>query len=401
MSAPLLGAVDVAIWLPTPGAAFTLDVNRLSPYTPAQPGLGSPTSSGAWTSVLGDALSVQIRRGGARPYYAGQAEVGTLSLTMRNRPDLVLSTRLRPGLPIRASIPGGAPLFTGTILDIDTRVALEPLTGKQILTTTITAVDAIQQLANTTRYGAKSADETGYRAESWEARIRRLMASAGNIPYEIDSSGAAFGGATHASTELETSLAAFLDVTANTVGAALWCVRADGVVQFRASSYFPPGAGRPRFTDGTTGTGTSTPYPYLSIGYDYGTKDLVTGVTFNRHYWHTVRKEFVSDTVTFSDDTLAATYGRRSAIVDVTRQVVDSLAGRIIGAARAGRANVRSVTVNARTNPVLVAAVDITHAVYVRIPAPISAWQWFTVTGIEHDITPGRWTTTYQLARSF
>lgn len=402
MSAPLLDAVDVEVWMPTPGAAFTLDVNRLGPTTPAQPGLGSPEQVGAWTPMLGDATSVQIRRGGPRNSYTSQAQVGTLHLTIRNRPDIVLSPSLRPGLPVRVSLAGGgARLFTGTVLDIDTAVAREPLTGKQILTTTLSAVDAVQQLANITRYGAKVTGGPGeypYVGEEWVDRIHRLMKSADGIPYEIDTTGQSFGGQTMLSTNLETSLAAYLDMTVNTVY-ALWCVRADGTVQFRI---LPPLTSTLRFTDGAT-FGSNPLYPYTDIKYDFGTKDLVTAITFNVHSWSTATKDFLTSEVTAADDTLVATYGRRATTIDINCNSLraDLLARKFLSASRAGRANVRSIKVNARTNPAQVAAVELCTRINVRVPAPISQWVTPVVTGIEHDITPGRWITTYHLMRSY
>lgn len=68
------------------------------------------------------------------------------------------------------------PIFTGRIVDIDTRYQVDKSTGRKDTFVTISAADSVRDHANTTRYGAVTAGGVGY--ETWAQRIIRLSSSA-------------------------------------------------------------------------------------------------------------------------------------------------------------------------------------------------------------------------------
>jgi hypothetical protein len=77
------------------------------------------------------------------------------------------------------------PEFTGTIADLSQTVNFDKATGQKEVFTTISAVDAVQSLANTDRFGAVSASGVGY--QPWADRIAQLSTSA-LVPVQLPGS---------------------------------------------------------------------------------------------------------------------------------------------------------------------------------------------------------------------
>lgn len=180
---PLLGVLDVEMYLPIPRGYFQLDVSRLDHdrLAPAEGNYG-------WVPWLGSARSVRIRRGAAQDDVTASVEVGTLSLVLVNEGEPGSGAGIRPRVPIRARLAGedGPMLFTGVIVDVDVAYDLDKSTNITTTITTIQAVDAVQAIANTPRYGAVIEDDRSW--ETWEARIHRYMRST-TVPYEIPPEG--------------------------------------------------------------------------------------------------------------------------------------------------------------------------------------------------------------------
>jgi hypothetical protein len=160
--------LNVQIKIPTSG--FILGRGKLNIDT-----LGPGSSALQWVSYLAKGTRLNSVRGGKRSGVTNTMEVGTLSIVLRETGISVDDGNLIPNTPIRFIAAGSsAPFFTGTISDID--YAYEYDKGNNVIVkfTTISAVDAVQSLANTVRYGALSPSGN----ESWEDRMNRLFSSA-------------------------------------------------------------------------------------------------------------------------------------------------------------------------------------------------------------------------------
>jgi hypothetical protein len=164
---PVLDLLEVEILAPQGG--FILGRSRLN-----EDDLGNGDTELQWTGYLGPATSGRFRRGAKRDGLTNTLQVGTLTITLLNAGNPEDESEITPNTPIRVRAKStGAILYTGVILDIDMTDTLDKQRGTVNSHVTIQAVDAVQAHANTTRYGAISAD--GF--ERWEARISRLSSS--------------------------------------------------------------------------------------------------------------------------------------------------------------------------------------------------------------------------------
>lgn len=132
----------------------------------------------SWRDLKTKATSITIKRGGSRNGASTTMDVGTLEAVLFGAIDLATETALKPNSPIRVVRLGtnSGPEFTGTISDIAQTIQLDPTTGTKSTYTSLYAVDAVQSLANTDRFGALSGNGLGY--ETWPDRITRLAGSA-------------------------------------------------------------------------------------------------------------------------------------------------------------------------------------------------------------------------------
>lgn len=129
-----------------------------------------------WVPWLGSASVASVQRGGSRSGSNTTVDVGTLIVTLVNTGDPLTDERLRPNLLVRLiSVPGGEPIFTGRIVDLDTLYRLNKITGELDTFVTLSAVDAVTAHVNTIRYGAVTPGGVGF--ESWAQRIIRLATS--------------------------------------------------------------------------------------------------------------------------------------------------------------------------------------------------------------------------------
>ncbi len=83
-------------------------------------------------SVLAEATSVQIRRGGDVDGLKIKTDVGITSIKFFNAHDPMDDAVLTTGVPIRVVMrTDGAPLFTGTVLDVASTYSLDKQTGTE------------------------------------------------------------------------------------------------------------------------------------------------------------------------------------------------------------------------------------------------------------------------------
>lgn len=152
----------------------------------------------AWAAPLS---SVHIDRGGKRNGATQTVAPGTLTCTLVNAGDPLTPDTgfgegpfgllpfgggpdgiITPNMPIvlRAEIGEGITIqfaiFSGTVNDVAVAYTLDKQTNRYTTHTTITAVDAVSPLVNTTRYGVLI--EGGEQSETWAQRVNRLALSA-------------------------------------------------------------------------------------------------------------------------------------------------------------------------------------------------------------------------------
>lgn len=161
---PVLPLVSVEILTPTGG--FILGRSRLGVDD-----LGDGDEELQWTNYLPVARAATIQRGGKRSGVVQTMDVGTLNISLVNAGDPEDDAAMTPNTPIRVVVAGtDDPLYTGIVSDIDLTYSFDKSTGEMNSFVSVVAADAVQQHANTTRYGAIA--PAGY--ERWEARIARL-----------------------------------------------------------------------------------------------------------------------------------------------------------------------------------------------------------------------------------
>lgn len=137
-----------------------------------------PTAALVWQSIVESAVAITARRGGSRDAATTQSEVGLLTATFIDSPNpLDDPIKYRPGVPIRLRRAGATkPDFTGTLRRIG--CAYDKADKRTHIT--FTATDAVEDLANTTRYGAIAPGGS----EPWWQRFARLLQSA-PVPYVL------------------------------------------------------------------------------------------------------------------------------------------------------------------------------------------------------------------------
>lgn len=163
---PVLPLIRAEILTPTGG--FILGRSRLGVDD-----LGNGDEEIQWKDYLAVARTAKVQRGGKRAGVGKTMNVGTLNITLVNAGDPDDDPAMTPNTPIRIRSVGGQVIYTGVMQDIDLTYSLDKATGEMHTFVTIVAADAVQQHANTTRYGAIAPD--GY--ERWESRIARLALS--------------------------------------------------------------------------------------------------------------------------------------------------------------------------------------------------------------------------------
>lgn len=162
---PVINSLNVE--LAAPSAGLALSTGRL--------GADSLSATATtWTTYLGSALDVSIRRGGKRQGVSTSIDVGTLTMTLLNVGDPRTDAAVRPNTAIRVrSRATGAAIFTGRILDVNMAHQRNKVTGNFDRYITLTAVDSVTAHANTKRYGAIAPNDH----ETFEQRINRLALS--------------------------------------------------------------------------------------------------------------------------------------------------------------------------------------------------------------------------------
>lgn len=175
---PVFDLLDLQIYAQTGG--FIMGVNKFGDN------FGDGTDTQEWISYACDVLSTNVVRGGARDGLTNSIDVGSLSMLIKNNADPLTDIKIRPNTPIRLILKNDdeTVLFTGKILDVKATYALNKKTGVKTRFVSIYSVDAVQNIANTKRYGADDGID-GF--EKWEERIERLSLSTDqnvNLPVE-------------------------------------------------------------------------------------------------------------------------------------------------------------------------------------------------------------------------
>lgn len=152
--------------------------------------------AGSWVDLKTTATAVDIRRGGQQNGAAPQMQVGTLDATLFGDIDLRLTNSLKPNSPIRVLRKAdGNPEFTGTIQDVSQAVDYDKARNVKNVYTNLAAVDAVQSLANTDRYGVSAPSGVGF--QSWTDRLRTLYSSSmvsWNVPDSSNTTAYLWGG---------------------------------------------------------------------------------------------------------------------------------------------------------------------------------------------------------------
>jgi hypothetical protein len=172
----VLEHLGIELAVPTEGV-FRLDLSELDGPDELA---ADATDSYTWTPILPHATAVTIRRGLVRDKAWFSHDVGELVVRVLGEEfDPVENLDVRAGVTVRAVDGEGRPIFTGTIEDADSEHR-KPGDGKS--STTLVAVDAVRDVANTPRYGAAN---PGAEWETTPSRFARLLGSS-PVPWRIE-----------------------------------------------------------------------------------------------------------------------------------------------------------------------------------------------------------------------
>ncbi|QKS15594.1 hypothetical protein HUN59_04615 [Curtobacterium sp. Csp2] len=139
----------------------------------------------AWRDLRNQANTIRIKRGGDQSGASTSLKAGTLDATLVGALNLGSDPALRPNAPIRVIRADGGAEFTGTIFDIDQQIDLDKSTNRKTVLTTLSAVDPVQSLADTDRYGVIADNGTG--RQSWTERLNQLAQSS-LVPMDVPAS---------------------------------------------------------------------------------------------------------------------------------------------------------------------------------------------------------------------
>lgn len=287
-----------------PFKAFTLGRDRLGSVR-----LYAPGSEWEWQDVISPSTSIQITRGPQSSGPVMAAQVGTLTARAVDDWD-PRALGLQYGTPIMAIYtPTREPLFTGHLSDM----AVTPSSPgeRTTYTASLTAVDAVARLAAITRYGARSTSRDG--SGPWSARVRRVMASAPSVEYEIREDSTAL----MAPSVWETTMTAYLDALAASV-AGYWIVTREGTVEI--SSQMPTGPARLELTDAAPTSLDRDRWSYTAIEVDWSASQVISQIEATTHNAAPDDKgEWRADDVTtvVTDEISAYTWNGAAARVDL------------------------------------------------------------------------------------
>lgn len=311
-----MGRLTLEVFIPPMGTiAFRLDHSRMNVDALAMAGnsgflLGTSTlGSGlladsaalaTWVDVADLATGMRWEHGMTADRPAPAGDVGTLTSTFRNAmaPEEVLG--LHTGTPIRAALDGDV-LWSG---EVD-RLSVRWDKGAAGYLATLTAVDAMQVLGAIKTAGIHD-DVHQPEAESLAARAQRIADMAG-LACEISAEVGPLHAIYLAPTLNDATLAEHLDVACAT-RRALWWITADGAI--RVAEDDPATAPTITFSD------IADP-SFVAIEAVQDPARWPSKITLTAHRIDPTTLDATDATATFSDVTLAATHGVRSADVNV------------------------------------------------------------------------------------
>lgn len=172
MTAAMLDRLTVEAQLQPDTAGLRLNQDALGVGRLASRAAAAPV----WVPVIAQARDVAMKRGGSRDGVTVAPQVGTLTVSGVDSAEL---QRVTPGTPVRVRR-GVDVLFTGTANALHTTWARRRDLATVTAITTLRAVDAVQQLANTQRFGAVIEYQWPWQNnETLGQRARRLLTGQG------------------------------------------------------------------------------------------------------------------------------------------------------------------------------------------------------------------------------
>lgn len=390
----------LAVEVETAGSGFQLDASRLNSGR-----FGPDNAAVAWRDILGECRSISILRGATTAGLTTSVEVGTATLDMLVPGDTPPGLDLRPGAPIRIRTQAGdSPIFTGQLQPV--REEFRAVPRRPV---TISGVDAVSQLAGTTLYGAAG-------PEPWNERARRLADRVPGLDWRFHPAAAGREFPWMARTVTETDATSHLQTTTTTAGVR-WHIDARNTLVI-GTDWLLPEAHRPRaiFRDVEL-MGDPAPLSYLDIGvtYDVGSTVNTLTITNTAATWDTEQGAWHANDTNhgpYVDPTAAATWGARTETITTAAQIdyeldaggapypradLDALARDVLDTVAEAELIITHITVDMTHRIELAAAFDIEDDLTVVYAGTT---QRSRVIGLQHTITPHRWTTTLYLRKA-
>ena len=357
-----------------------------------------PASGGyKWVSYIGKATQISVTRGGKVSGVDFNAEVGTLSVTLINSGNPLDQPNIKPNVPVRLRhISTGVVMFTGSIVDINTSHQFDKRNGTFTDFVTITAVDAAQALANTTRYGVLIEPQT------FAERVATLSQST-TVPF---GPGPEVYNYRLGATVYEGPLSEHLDLACNSVGARWW-VDNMGSVQFAwAPVNVQDNNGNvvAYFTDVVNDPNPrSVALNYIDIETGWDTRVMVNDLNLSQH-----GTKADDDGNTVADDITqnykypqsVIDYGARSGTVDVSLNDTTDMFNRandILGRYSVPSSRVTRLRWNAQERQERAWYLDISRLISVKFRDIDN--QIYRIVKINHEITPDRWIITLDVTK--
>lgn len=332
---------------------------------------------GGWSDVTGPGTSVNVTRADSEP--------GTLQLEILDAgldPRTTAAIRLGKAARVSAHVAGvWQPFFTGNLSNIE--VDENPLAPEaKRINVRLTAVDHTATLANLTEpRGVATIDE-----------LRWLLDGSG-VPFLVNGN----------STTLATGT-----VVARNDNAGLW----DQILITRDSNLGYAwvdmdnrlNVNDPTAMDATT-KATLTPATYRDIDVDFALDQIINSVVVNWRRYN-IGTETAADVPygPYENALSIADWGRRQATFTVQGATeveadIEAFANDVLDRNKDAEVRARSVTIVLTTGAQLALVRDVDLNSRVSVEHPDGTTQTLRVVGIQHTITPTRWTLTYELAK--
>jgi hypothetical protein len=374
------------------GTTLTIDLSKVMAVCNADQALVADvpfTDTTAWQNILGAATYVKIHRGLELDGVVDVLDVGTLTAEVLDPLiDPFANSRIEKGRAVRltvldSTLANSRTVFTGTIDSVNVDYSGSKTPDAPSTRVTLLATDCVQTLKNITQPTGKSG--------RFRQRIDAAMTGISSVTYSVTDTDS---DTTSATLTVDPNASAYtqLVLARDTLQGFLW-VDATNTLQCRAANSAPDATALTLVSDDLDDAGDDTVF-YTGIAIRGGSDTVVNSLLVTKAGVGVPggSREFGP----YINAASVGTYGSQGAEITINSGSPSSLAADYLALYAAPRKFVQSVTFDATDDPYAHAAA-LSPYVAVEVKRTGIVDDDYRILGIDHDITPDRWTTTLGL----